>query len=312
MRAIPFVVTLVVLGLASGARAQTAPTAADLKRDGDAAMQSLHYKEALKAYDQAYALGHDPAVLYNRARVQQGLGDFPAALDSIEEFVKVAPDDLKQRVPHLAELVADIEAHVALVIVNCPIEGATVMIGGKVVGKTPLSAPIRVGAGEVAVAVEAPRHTTFHQDVTAPGGKLTTVNATLASEITETPVTTPPPVQPPERTERYVPAGWRVAAYTTGTLGILGIATGAVFGGLVASKTSDSNPHCPAKACDAVGWADINDAKTFATVSTISFIAGGVLVATAAVLFLVAPHATRKMAFVPLLGPGFVGIGGAL
>ena len=151
------------------------------------------------------------------------------------------------------------------------------MIGGKVAGKTPLAAPIRVAAGEVAIAVEAPRHTTFHQDVTAAGGKLTTVNATLASETSDT-VTTPP-VQTPERTERYVPAGWRVAAFTTGAFGIAGIATGAVFGGFVASKTSDSRPHCPAKACDAVGWVDIADAKTFATVSTISFIAGGVLVA---------------------------------
>jgi hypothetical protein len=312
MRSITFVVTLLVVGLTSRANAQDTPTAADLKKQGDAAMQSLHYQEALKAYEQAYALGHDPAVLYNRARVEQGLGDFPAALDSIEEFVKTAPDDLKQRVPHLAELVADIEAHVALVIVNCPIDGAIVMIGGKAVGKTPLSAPIRVAAGEVAIAVEAPKHTPFHQDVNAPGGKLTTVNATLASEVSETPLAPPPVQPPPERTERYVPAGWRVAAYTTGAFGIAGIAAGAVFGGLVASKTSDARPLCPAKACDAVGWADINDAKTFATVSTISFIAGGVLVAGSAVLFLVAPHATRKMAFVPLLGPGFLGIGGAL
>ena len=102
MRSIAFVVALAVAGIAENAAADPQPTAAELKKQGDAAMQTLHYRDALKAYDQAYALGHDPAILYNRARAEQGLGDFPAALDAIEEFVHVAPDDLKQRVPHLA------------------------------------------------------------------------------------------------------------------------------------------------------------------------------------------------------------------
>jgi hypothetical protein len=313
MRIVSVGFTLVIIGLATTpALADEQPNAADLKHDGDVAMSSLHYREALVAYDKAYAISHDPAILYNRARADQALGDYPAALDAIEEFVRTAPDDLKRRVPKLADLVADVRSHVAFVVVTCPVDGADVFVDGKVVGKTPLSAPIRVPTGSLAIAVEARGHVTFRQDITVQGGKVTNVNAALASEGTDTHTEPPPPPPPPERTERYVPAGWRVAAFTMGGFGIAGLAAGSVFGGLVASKTSDAAPHCPMKACDATGWNAISDAKTFATISTVSFIAGGVLVAGAAVLFIVAPHATRKIAIAPIIGPTFLGIGGVL
>lgn len=311
MTRLAYVLPFFVVTLASVAHADDAPTAAQLKQRGDAAMQALHYRDALEAYEQAYALGHDPAILYNRARAEQALGDYPAALEAIEEFVHAAPDDLKQRVPHLAEMVADFESRVALVVVNCAINDATVRIGGRVVGKTPLPAAVRVAAGEIAIAVEAPNHTTFHQDVNAPGGKVTTINATLASNVVEVtqPVVVPPPVV---RTETYVSSGWRIAAFSIGGVGVAGLVLGGISGGLVASKTSDANAHCPSKACDPFGWAAINDAKTFATISTVSFIAGSALVAGAVILYVVAPHATRKMGFAPIVGPSFIGIGGVL
>ena len=294
--------------------AAAAPAAADdpaaLKKQGDEAMRTLHYQEALEAYDKAYALKRDPAILYNRARAEQGLANYPAALDAIEEFVRVAPEELKQRVPQLAELVDDIRRHVALVVVVCPVAGAAVTVDGKVVGTTPLAAPIRTSAGAVAIGVEAKGYLPLHKEVTTEGGKLTTVSAALVAEATQAPP--PPAPEAPVRTVTYVPAGWRVAGYTTLGLGLAGLAGGGVFGGLVAARTSDASPHCPSKACDPVGWSDIADARTFATVSTIAFIAGGVLVAAAIPLLLFAPHASRRLAIVPLVGPGFAGIGGAL
>jgi hypothetical protein len=134
------------------------------------------------------------------------------------------------------------------------------------------------------------------------GGKSTTLDARLVSDELVERLDTP----------RVRVEGWRVAAFTLGGLGLGGLALGATSGGLVALDTSDAQPHCKAKACDAVGWADVNDAKTFATISTVSFIAGGALVAGAAALFLFAPHKARHMAFLPLIGPAFVGIGGSL
>jgi hypothetical protein len=292
-----------VLCIAGPAAAQQGPSFAELKKQGDDAMQALHYREALDAYDRAVVVGHSDAIFYNRARAQQGLGDYPAALDSIEEFVRVASDDLKARVPQLAELVADIRNHVAFVVVTCSVVGATVIVQGKIVGVAPLSAPLRVTSGNVAIAVEASGYVPLRIELMTVGGKSRTVDARLVSE---------------ELVERQGPRvhvdidGWRVTAFTLGAVGLGGLALGATSAGLVALDTSAAQPHCVAKMCDAVGWSDVNDAKTFATISTVSFIAGGVLVAGAAALFLLAPHTARRMAFVPLIGPGFVGIGGSL
>jgi hypothetical protein len=299
-----------VVGLSSSSFAADAPTASDLKKRGDDAMQTLHYREALDAYEQAYAVSHEPAILYNRARAEQGLGDYPAALDAIEEFVRIAPDDLKRRVPKLADLVADIRSHVGLLVVTSSVAGASVIVSGKVVGTTPMTTPVRVASGSVAIAVEARGYTPLHQQLTIEGGKVASLEAKLTSEVPEASRASTPP--PPTPTETYVPSGWRVAAYATGGIGLASLAAGAIFGGLVAAKTGDASSHCPSNACDPVGWSDIDDAKTFATVSTITFVAGGALIAGAAALFFFAPHASRHMAIVPLLGPGFAGIGGRL
>src|SRR5437899_856477 len=73
------------------ARAQQAPAAeADrvgaLKKRGDDAMDSLRYADALAAYSEAYSLSKDPALLYNKGRADQALGDYPSALQELERF----------------------------------------------------------------------------------------------------------------------------------------------------------------------------------------------------------------------------------
>src|SRR3954468_19469802 len=60
------------------------------KARGDRAMDGLHFDEALEAYTHAYELGHDPAVLYNRSRLQQARGDYPKALEDLQMFDREA------------------------------------------------------------------------------------------------------------------------------------------------------------------------------------------------------------------------------
>src|SRR5262245_56384611 len=69
--------------------------AAELKKKGDDAMVSLRYGDALAAYEEASALVDDPALLYNRGRALQGLGQFPEALEQLEAFQAKAPPELK-------------------------------------------------------------------------------------------------------------------------------------------------------------------------------------------------------------------------
>lgn len=298
----------IALAVLAGARVVYAEEP-DLKQRGDEQMRALHYREALELYDRAWAATHDPAILYNRARAEQGLGDYPAALDAIETFVRTAPEDLKQKVPHVENLVEEIRARVALLMVTSPVAGASVMVDGKLVGTTPLAAPVRVAARTVTVGVEAPGRRPFHVEVKTTGGKLETVDALLDEDHATTTTKT---IVVPVHVESRVPTGYLATAYTFGALGLAGLAIGATFGGLVAWKSSDSSAHCPGKVCDASGWRDVNDGKTFATLSDVGFIAGGALLATSIVLFIVAPRHRGDLALAPIVGPGFVGIGGSL
>ncbi len=83
----------------------------------------------------------------------------------------------------------------------------------------------------------------------------------------------------------------RTAGVALASVGLAGIVVGSVFGGLASSAWSRSQEKCSTKGCTDPGGAitDHDTAVTFATVSTISFIAGGVALAGGAAMFFFAP-----------------------
>jgi hypothetical protein len=152
-----------------------------LKKRGDEAMESLRYADALSAYAQAYALTKDPALLYNQGRAQQALGNFPEAQVALERFAAEAPAELRARVPKLDELVADVKRHVARLTIQCPARGARVLVRDRVVGVTPLAAPLDLNAGTATVEVDAEGYETYRRDVELAGGTQTLVEVQLVS-----------------------------------------------------------------------------------------------------------------------------------
>jgi hypothetical protein len=109
-------------------------------------------------------------------------------------------------------------------------------------------------------------------------------------------------------------SGWstrKTVALVVGGVGIAGLAAGGVFGLLASSSLSKERTDCgPSSTCASyqAGLGDYNAANTFATASTIAFVAGGVLVAGGAVLWLTSPSrggapAAGAMGLSPILGP---------
>ena len=69
-----------------------------------------------------------------------------------------------------------------------------------------------------------------------------------------------------------------------------GLAVGTVFGVLASSSWKTAQHECPTKmGCTTQAMNDRSSALTDATVSTVGFIAGGVLAATGVVLYFTAP-----------------------
>jgi hypothetical protein len=158
--------------------------AAELKQQGDEAMVSLRYADALGAYSQSYYLVSDPALLYNKGRALQALGRYPEALENFEAFDAQASAKLKARVPALKELIAEVRAKVSILTLDCSVEGARVMINNKVVATTPLSAPLKLNAGPAVLEVDADGYIPFRKRLSLPGGGEITIRAKLAARST--------------------------------------------------------------------------------------------------------------------------------
>lgn len=186
------VIALVVVGMLLGvavprvAFAQDAPptdSPEEAKRQGDEAMIALRYQDALGHYQRAYDATKNPALLYNMGRAYEGLAEFPRALDALEEFNDKAPAELRARVPKLDELLRDVRNRVATLVVSCSVENADIRLGEKMVGRTRVGQTvIRVNAGKQKLVVSREGYFSFDKDVTLAGGKVETVEATLASQ----------------------------------------------------------------------------------------------------------------------------------
>src|SRR5215813_5232157 len=152
---------------------------AELKRLGDAAIDSMHYGEAVDAYAKAYAIVKDPALLYNRGRALQALGDFPGALEALEGFDSTASPELKARVPKLADLMAEVRGKVGTLAMTCNVAGARILLRDKIVATTPVEKPLRFNAGTASLEVTAEGYLPYTKKVELPPGGVLDLDVAL-------------------------------------------------------------------------------------------------------------------------------------
>jgi hypothetical protein len=107
----------------------------------------------------------------------------------------------------------------------------------------------------------------------------------------------------------------KIAGLTVGGAGVVGLIVGGVFGGLTASEASQQKSDCSASASCPNRTTAANDhssGETDSTVSTVAFVAGGVLAVTGAVLFFMPRRAgqteTTAVRIAPSVSPGGGGL----
>ncbi len=183
-------------------------------------------------------------------------------------------------------------------------------------GTTPLP-PFHAPTGETSITVTAPGYAPYNQNAMLIAGSPATIDVELKKlsnekptlTVEEPPIETPPP-KPPAETPTSGGSGWRTAAFVSGGVGIASFGAGMVFLGLAVADKSSADPHCPNKICDQTGFQSINQAQTFATVSTVLVIVGGVALGVAVISFIVTPKSAPVQARL-FVGPGSVGLGGS-
>jgi hypothetical protein len=99
----------------------------------------------------------------------------------------------------------------------------------------------------------------------------------------------------------------KIVAVVVAGVGVAGLGVGGTFGVMAMSRRDHAKTVCPDACEDAAGQHAWKDAKTAGTISTAGFIAGGVLLATGAVLWFTAGPSRTQVG----IGPGSVRLSGS-
>ncbi len=159
------------------------------------------------------------------------------------------------------------------------VPGLEVKRDGSNVARVELGLGSPVDGGTHVVVVTAPGRSRFEWQGNVPtsGGIVTVTVPTLAEESAKGSWVQKPVA--PAVSSGANPV--RVAGFVLGSAGLASLVAGSIFGGLAIARNNDANANCPANGgmgCFPAGVSAGQDASTFATISTATFIAAGALV----------------------------------
>jgi hypothetical protein len=260
-------------------------------------------EEALALFKKALALAPTPRALAQVALAEQALGLWVPAEGKLTAALADGRDPwIAKNRAALEGALATITRHVGGLEVHGT-EGAEVFLDGVSIGTLPSSVPFRVEPGPRTLELSKPGyHSTARAIEIVAGGttRATIVLAPLATSPAEAqPIATGEPhprdvpvsEPPPERGHFQRTLGWSVAIAGVGALAFGGIGV-AVRSSIVA----DYNGACPGLgAAQSTGCKEkVADARTWLTVSTIAFIAGGILAASGVTVVVTAPSGSTS------------------
>ena len=309
------------LAVSAPARAQSAAdkeTARSLMDQGDDLRKKGDLAGALERFKAADAIMHVPTTAMEVAKTQVALGRLVEARDTLAQIMNSVPTPREP--PQFREARADaqtldasLEARVpaVTVTVNGAPQSATVSLSvdGVAVPAAVIGLPRRLDPGHhVFVATTSTQEGRAEIDVAE--GEKKDVSITLATVAKPT-APTPEPVEAPPP----VPESHRSYALPIVLFGIGGasLVAGAITGGIEIAQQSSLGTSCPNHVCPPSQYGALDGANTLATLSTITFIVGGVGVAAGVVALLLGKPSARAatQAHVePWIGLGSAGVRG--
>jgi tetratricopeptide (TPR) repeat protein len=203
---------------------------------GLAASNEQRFGEAEVEFEKAHELWPDYRVLYNIGKVRVALGRFAEAVDAWEGYLDqggaAIADDRRQEI---AEAVTAALAHVATLTVRVAPGGAEVRLDGRLVGVSPLAAPLRMTEGKHTVEALLAGRPVQLRELELPGAS--TLDVALDFPVAAPLAPAPPPVSPAVLVDkapaREPPRHWRAISSGVAGAGLVAAAIGALvaYGG---------------------------------------------------------------------------------
>jgi hypothetical protein len=324
--AAPLVALLVSLFLVARGEAQFDPTgntaARALYEEGRKLADERRFDEACPKFRRSYEL--DSTFTYallglgtcyrDAGKTASAWATLGEAREALRRAAAADPDNIKKEELRRYEERArsqqeELAARLSRLIVDVPhearVDGLVVRVGTLLVAPAMFGVGLPVDPGKVIVEATAPGRAPWSQTVAVPEGPAQTnfvvpMLELLPSASSGTAPSTPAPgVVPPATLAggKILPAAedgggtQRIAGWTIGAIGVVGLAFGIGFGVDAMSKNSNSKDYCPntPTECTQEGADLRNQAFTSARVSTGAFIIGGAGLVTGVVLLLTVP-----------------------
>ena len=305
----------VLLCLAPGSSLADPGTKAEARQHHNLGLVSMKHKaygEAIAELNQAYDLGHDSAVLYDIGQAYVAIEQPVFAVKTLKKYLaeggKQVPGARRKEVE---AILATQQWRIASVTVRAAVDGAVLRVDGLAVGKTPLPAPLELGAGPHFLSASAEGYLPWNQPLELACGekrdleiRLEPSEAAPAAPVAAAPVpaaptaVTAPPlapspasslladatVAPPTEPAPAAVPTRKIVAYALGGVGIAALVVGGVYGVAAITDRHDSDAACPQNQCSQSGVDLNNQAKTAARVADIGIGVGLVSVAVATYL----------------------------
>ena len=329
-RALVLSFVLVMTTCATGAFAQqdeaaTRSAGRKLAQDGVALLQQGKAEQASEKLEKAYQLLPVPSVALWSGRALVARGNWVEASERYVEASRLTGFKGDQQVQLQAQQDAARELEsltpriptLVIAVVLGQAERPVVTLDGKPVPTALLGEeqPVNPGTHQINVTLGTKQ---VSRQVTLAEAEKKHESITLDEPASQASSATPPPGATPERDEGAKHSGMqRTLGFVALAAGGAGLIVGGVSGGLALGKHSalQDGGQCAGDQCLPGARTDVSSLDTLRAVSTIGFIAGGVLASTGVVLLLTTkPESTARAAgprFALRVAPASVTLSGA-
>lgn len=271
-----------------------------LFREGRALMEQEKIREACAKFAESYRLDRALGTLINLALCHEKEGRTATAWAEFNEAAAEAAAEKDDREPFARKHVAALAAELPRLALAVAPEASALLsleirLDGAALGRAAWSSPLPIDPGEHEIRATAEGKRPWSANVIIPKGAGVTSLSVPALEDLPKPdrPPSPPPASPAEPRSG---SAQRTLGWVAGGGGVAGLAVGTVFGLHALSLKSERDAHCSSgNLCDQEGVDKDGEARSAATISTIGFVAGGVLAATGVVLILTAPKDSTRV-----------------
>lgn len=283
-----------------------------LFREATLHMDARDYAAACPMLEQSHALDPSSGTLLNLGDCYEQLGRTASAWRAFRDARDLSMETNRHDRAQIAEIrmtrLAKMLHFVKVIPPRRQIDDLVIRLDDEPLPASSWAIAVPVDPGAHVLTASAPGHREYRVPIAeGPPGETTTLEIPQLEPL-------PSPAQPLETgSDANALDSQGVAAIACGAVGVLGLVGGTVFGLRSMSKRDAADDYCTGRVCSSQRGVDLkNEAHAAGTLSTVSFIVGGVGLGAAAVLWFVRPFGDEGVNSVEVgLGPSALSVRGS-